>query len=222
MELRLFARILRRYWWLVIIPQLVAAVITIPGLLNQPPSVGGFATTVHYSAAQQPAAQPPRDGDFQDIWLASELTVNALTAWIQTASFRQEIAEQLTSDAHLAALGIAADNERSVGQLTLSHPDADQLTLIAAAALDVLQNRNQAYFPQVGDAPAAVTLLDTPVIVAVPPSLPNRFAPVIRIGLGLFAGLGLAFFAYYLDPFLRRREDLEALGLTVIATIPQD
>jgi hypothetical protein len=179
-----------RYWWLILIPPLIAAVITVPDLLNQTASGAGFAAVVHYSAAQQPAAQPPRDGDYQDIWLASELTVNALTAWVQTASFRQEVAAQLPPDVNMAALSIAADNERSVGQLELRHPDADQLALIAAAALDVLQTRNQVYFPQVGSAPAAVTLLDEPVIVPMPPSLPNRFAPLIRISLGLFVGMG--------------------------------
>jgi capsular polysaccharide biosynthesis protein len=40
--------------------------------------------------------------------------------------------------------------------------------------------------------------------------------------LGLFVGLGLAFLAYYLDATLRHQEDLEALGLTVIATLPRD
>ena len=222
MELRIIARILLRYWWLILIPPLIAAVITVPDLLNQTASGGGFAAVVHYSAAQQPAAQPPRDGDYQDIWLASELTVNALTAWVQTASFRQEVAAQLPPNVNMAALSIAADNERSVGQLELHHPDAEQLALIAAAALDVLQTRNQVYFPQVGSAPAAVTLLDEPVIVPMPPSLPNRFAPLIRIGLGLFVGIGLAFLAHYLDPTLRHRDELESLGLTVIATIPRN
>jgi capsular polysaccharide biosynthesis protein len=187
MELRTIVRILRRYWWLMLIPPLIAAAITVPDLL-----------------------------------LASELTVNALTAWVQTASFRQEVAAQLPPEVNITALGIAADNERSVGQLELRHPDSDHLAVIAAVALDVLQTRNQVYFPQVGSAPAAVTLLDEPVIVPIPPSLPNRFAPLIRIGLGLFVGLGLAFLAHYLDPTLRHHDELESLGLTVIATIPRN
>ena len=87
--------------------------------------------------AQQPNAQPPRDGDYQDIWLASELTVNALTAWVQTASFRQEVAAQLPPEVNITALGIAADNERSVGQLELRHPDSDHLAVIAAVALPI-------------------------------------------------------------------------------------
>ena len=91
---------------------------------------------------------------------------------------------------------------------------------IAQAAVEVLRSRNDAYFPQVGSAPAAVTVLDTPVVVAAPPPLTNRFAPFIRIGLGLIVGLALAFLAHYLDPTLRHREEVEALGLHVVGTLP--
>lgn len=223
MEIRLIARILLRYWWLILIPTAIASLVVLPGLLDQSAAAGGYTLVVRYSAAQQPDAQPPRDGDFQDIWLASELTVNALTAWVQTDSFRQEIGEILADDTmNLATLGIAADNQRSVGQLFLSHPDADQLTDMADAAIEVLKTRNRDYFPQVGSAPAAVTLLDTPLVIPAPPPLTNRFAPVIRIGLGLLAGLGLAFLAHYFDPTLRYREEVEALGLSVIGTLPRD
>jgi hypothetical protein len=60
------------------------------------------------------------------------------------------------------------------------------------------------------------------LIVPAPPPLTNRFAPLIRIALGLIIGLGLAFLAHYLDPSLRVREDLEALGLPVIGVLPRE
>jgi capsular polysaccharide biosynthesis protein len=221
MELKIIGRVLLRYWWLILVPTLVAAVFVLPELLNRSAVSGGYNTILRYSAAQEPAAQPPRDGDYQDIWLASELTVNALTAWVQTDSFRHEIAQLLARDLDLAPLSIAADNERSIGQLFLSHPDEAALQEIAAAAIEVLKTRNQVYFPQVGSAPAAVTLLDDPVINPVPPPLTNRFAPLIRIALGLIVGVALAFLAHYLDPSLRRREELEALGIPVIGSLPR-
>lgn len=225
MELVNIARILLRRWWLVLIPVIITAVWAAPSILNRSAVSGGFTTVINYSAAQQPEAMPPRDGDFQDIWLASELTVNALTAWVQTGSFRQEIALK-TAEQNLeidpAAIGISADNERSIGRLFLSWPDADQLAIITQAALDVLAERNLAYFPQMGSAPAAVTILDEPHIVPESPPLANRFAPFIRIGLGLLAGIGLAFLAHYLDPTLRRREDVEQLGVPVIASLPKE
>ena len=86
--------------------------------------------------------------------------------------------------------------------------------------IDVLQTQNQDYFPQLGEAPAFVTLLDDPHISAIPPSLPNRFAPFIKLALGIIAGLGLTFLVEYLDPRLHTRDELESLGMVVIVTIP--
>lgn len=222
MELRQIARVLVRYWWLVLIPPAVAAAITLPGALAHEAAGGGFTTVIHYSAAQVPEALPPRDGDFQDIWLASEYTVNALAAWTLTDGFRQELARLAGGRFDAGRLGIAADNARSVGQLFLSYPDADGLQAAIDAAVVVLQTRTIDYFPQVGSAPAAVTLLGQPVIAPAPPPLADRFGPVIRIGLGLLGGVALAFLAHYLDPTLRRREDVEALGLPVIAALPRE
>lgn len=221
MELRLIARILLRWWWLVVIPVAVVAVFTVPDMLSGPSSAGGYSTVLRYSAAQQPEALPPRDGDFQDVWLASEYTVNALTSWVQTSSFREEVAQAAAVDINQAALGITADNDRSVGQLFLSYPVADDLAVIADAALTVLQTRTDAYFPQMGSAPAVVTVLDEVVVTAAPPPLTNRFAPFLRLGIGLLAGLGLAFLAHYLDPYLRERRDVENLGLNVVAQLPR-
>lgn len=225
MELMQMIRIVLRRWWLVLIPVVIAGVWVAPDLLNRNVAAGGFSTLIRYSAAQEYDALPPRDGDLQDLWLASELTVNALTAWVQTESFRREVVTQtaaqgLQIDAN--ALGIAADNERSIGQLILAWPNSDELSVIANAAIAVLQNRSVDYFPQMGSTAPDVTILDAPQIVAAPPPLTNRFAPLIRIALGLLAGLGLTFLAHYLDPTLRRREDIETLGLPVLANLPKD
>jgi hypothetical protein len=225
MELILVLRILLRRWYLVLIPALVAAVIVLPELLNGDEAVsGGFTVTLRYSAAQELDAIPNRDGDFQDVWLASEFTVNAFTDWVRTGSFIAEIegaaaAQGVTVNPGL--LGVAADSSHSIGVLILSYPDAAILEASAQAAITVLQDRAQAYFPQLGAQPAQVTVLDTPQIVAAPPPIANRLAPFIRIGIGSFFGLVLAFLVEYLDPTLRRREQVEQLGLPVIAAIPK-
>ena len=222
MELKIILQILLRRWWLIALPTVLVALVVLPDALGGQSASGGYSTMLRYSAAQQPEALPPRDGDFQDIWLASEYTVNAMTSWALTESFRAEIAQAAPEvEINQTALGIAADNQRSVGQLFLSYPDAADLAIIAQAAIQVLQNRNQTYFPQMGREVALVTILDTPVITPAPPPLTNRFAPFIRVGLGLLAGISLALLAHYLDPTLRSREEVEQLGLNVIATLPR-
>lgn len=224
MELIQIVRVLLRRWWLILIPVVIVAVFVVPDLLRPSPATsGGYSTTVRYTAAQE-LDVPGRDGDYQDIWLASELTVNALTEWVRTTRFRQEVADFAAGrgvEFDPLALGIISDNQRSIGVLVLSWDDADQLSIIVNAAIEVMQTRAQDYFPQLEQQPARVTLLDEPVITAVPPSLPNRFAPFLRLAIGLGVGLVLAFLVEYLDRTLRRREEVEALGMRVIATIPR-
>jgi capsular polysaccharide biosynthesis protein len=84
-----------------------------------------------------------------------------------------------------------------------------------------MQTRSSEYFAQLGGEPANVTILDRSPVVPAPPPLTDRFAPFLRVGLGLLAGVGLAFLAHYLDPVVRRREEIETLGLPIIAAIPR-
>jgi capsular polysaccharide biosynthesis protein len=43
----------------------------------------------------------------------------------------------------------------------------------------------------------------------------------LKIGLGFAVGVALAFAAHYFDPFVREKEELEKLGLRVIAEVPK-
>jgi capsular polysaccharide biosynthesis protein len=223
---QLLPALLRR-WWLIAIPTLIAAAFALPALLrNEAPASGGFNTRFSYSAAQNLAAIPRTEGDYQDIWLSSELAVNAITDWITSSSFASEVSQYLatqgtTIDATALIGRFAADNERSVGQVFIGWASDTELVQIADAAIWVLQNRNAAYFAQLGGTPATVTLLDAPRIAPAPPPLTDRFGPIIRVGLGLLAGIALAITAHVLDPMLRRREDVESLGIPLISIIPR-
>ena len=91
MELRAIAQLLRRWWWLIVISTLIAGLAALPALSAATGSGGGYSTVLHFSAAQSPQEQLAPESDLQDVWLASELTVNALSAWARTESFRREI-----------------------------------------------------------------------------------------------------------------------------------
>lgn len=222
MEIVLLIRILRRRWWLIVIPVVIATLLVIPSFLDSGSAVsGGFTTAIRYSAAQE-FNLPERDGDYQDVWLASELTVNAFTDWIRSNRFRDEIQSNLEdSNLALEPLSIAADNARSVGVIYLSHPESDALASIANTVMFVLASRNQAYFPQLGGESAQVTILDEPVIASAPPPLTNRFAPLIRIAIAVFVGLFLAFAVEYMDPTIHHQDELDKLGLRTLASIPK-
>jgi capsular polysaccharide biosynthesis protein len=226
MELIRFFRVLRRRWWMILIPVLIVIVIVLPDLVrNGLATSAGYTTMFRYSAGQPPQNTVTYEDRSYFPWLSAELTVDALTAWVQSSSFAEEIAQKTAEqgvEIDPSGLRVAADNIQAVGQVFFTWPDEQQLQMIAQAAIEVLQTRTQVYFPQLEGQPLQVTILDTPRISPVPVSLINRFAPFVRIALGLLAGVGLAFLAEYLDPTLRYRDEVEALGLRVIATIPPE
>ena len=223
MEYKEIIRVLIRRWWLIVLPVVLSAVMSLPDLLRDGASVnGGFTTQIRYSASQQ-LNLPDRDGDYTDIWRASEYTVHAMTDWARSSSFRAEISSILgDGQAALDGLRIAADNVRSVGVIYMSHLNGETLGAIADAALLVLTNRSQSYFPQLEGEAAQVTILDQPAIVASPPALPSRFAPVLRLGVALLIGLALAVFAEFVDPTVYHQDDLRRLGMPLLASIPKE
>ena len=222
MELVGLIRILRRRWWLLLLPVVIVTLLVIPDFLGQGSAVsGGFNTAIRYSAAQE-FNLPERDGDYQDVWLASELTVNAFTDWVRSNSFRDELEHSLQDDdIAFNQLSIAADNARSVGVIYLSHPNQVALEAIANAVMSVLATQNQSYFPQLGGDPAQVTILDEPVILPAPPPLTNRFAPLIRIMIALILGVVMMFVAEYLDQTIHHPDDLKKLGIQSLGRIPR-
>jgi capsular polysaccharide biosynthesis protein len=229
MEVMQVLRVLLRRLPLVLIPVIIVALVALPDLLadvlpGQPDVQGGFVTVLRYTAAQVLDAIPERDGDYQDVWLASELTVNAFTEWVKSSEFALEVNELLLQQGEDVNTrgAFASDNERSVGVIEIRWGDEQTLRRIANATVEVLQTRSGDYFPQLGDVPARVALLDTPTISPAPPPLTNRLRPLLQLGVALLAGITLAFLAEYFDPVLRRREQVEGLNLPVVARIPRE
>ncbi len=216
-------RILFRRWWLIALPVVLGGVIAVPDLLNTAPSsAGGYTAQVRYSAAQR-LNLPQRDGDYTDVWQASEYTVDALTKWARSASFREEIRAQLDdAELSLGSLQIAADNARSIGVIYFSHSKSDALRTIVDAALIVLTSRSQTYLPQLGGEAAIVTILDPATVTPAPPALTSRLTPLIQLGIALLVGLALAFFAEYVDPTIYHQDDLRRMGMTLVGSIPSE
>ncbi len=227
MELRALWKVIVRRWWLIALPALVALAYAAYGYLQSPPR-GGYGTSIRFTAAapENPEMVTYKDARFYYYpWLSSELVVDALADWVRTGSFAQEVSTQLAADgveieAEAIQRSIGADNERSVMVLYLTWPDAAQLRAIAEAAIAVLRQRSADYFPQFGEGGVEVVALDTPRISPAPPPLSVRFQPLLRFGLGLAAGVALAFLVEYLDPTLRERSEVEALGIGVLAEVP--
>jgi capsular polysaccharide biosynthesis protein len=85
----------------------------------------------------------------------------------------------------------------------------------------VLKQDAPAYFGRLGLEQPQVTLFDGPGVSAVPPSLTERLDLPVRLLLALLAGIALAFLLNYLDDSIRGRQELEGMGIRVLAEVPR-
>jgi capsular polysaccharide biosynthesis protein len=159
-------------------------------------------------------------------WLASEYVVVNLPPWIGSDSFADEVSAVLNErgvgiDDDLKGAFIA-DGSRSILTLYVVWDDPVEVRQIAEAAITVLQTRSQTAWPQAAAEPMQVVPFDEVEVSELAPPITTRIAPLIRILVGLAAGVGLAVLAEYLDDSLRSRADVEALGLPVLAEIPPE
>jgi hypothetical protein len=231
MELIALWKVIKRRWWLIGLPAAVVFVLTLPALaavVNPPVS---YEVRVRLTAAAplSGAADTVPDTIYEDatyvVWLASEYVAVNLPHWITSDSFALEVAQILSGrglDIPVADLAgvFAADSYRSIVTLYVRWDDVDQTGPIAEAAIEALRERNAEYFPQFAVAPARVVPLDSLEVREIPPPLTARIGPLLRLALGLAAGVGLAGLAEFLDRSLRTRDDVEVLGLEVLGEIP--
>jgi capsular polysaccharide biosynthesis protein len=223
MDLRLYLTLLRRWWWLALLPALIIGGLGLATYRRPPVTYG---TTIRFTASLPPSFQGQGFDPTYYSWLTSEYIVGGLSDWVRTGAFAQAVSEELAArGTPLPASGIqgalASDYVRSQLLLFVNTGDPDQTRAIAEAAVTVLQTRSAEAFPQLGGLDASVTALDSPNVGASAPGLRAMLDLPIRLGLGLAVGVALAFLAHYLDPFVRSRQDIEAIGLNVIGEIPK-
>jgi len=220
MELRMLLTILFRRWWLVIVPPILVGIIT---LFTYRAPAATYATTLRFSVgySPEPAVTSLYDRRYP-AWLTSEYIAGGLSDWAKTGDFAQAVAASTGKSITAAEVAgsITSDHLRSIVVLYLNGDDPDKLTAIGEAAIKVLQTRNNIVFPQNGEG-ATVTALDPVSIGVAPPSLRARLDIPIRLALGLALGIALAFIAHYLDPRIRDRSEVEALGLNIVGEIPK-
>jgi capsular polysaccharide biosynthesis protein len=220
MELRTLLKILKRYWYLVVLPPILVGVFT---LITYRAPAASYTSTLRFSVGYAPEQQTMSLYDRKyPAWLTSEYIAGGLSDWAKTGDFAQAVADVAGGEitAGEVAGSLVSDHLRSIVVLYLNGGDPDRLTAIGSAAITVLQIRNNVIFPQNGEG-AVVTALDGVVVAPATPSLRTRLDIPIRFALGLALGVVLAFLVWYFDPRLRDRADAEAIGLNIIAEIPK-
>jgi len=223
MELRDYWKIFVRRWWLVVTPLLVVLAYTVA--TYRPPSTV-YQVVMRFAAGTSPAGLS-LDYDRYYPWLASEYIANGLADVAETGAFAAAVAERLETEEQAISAGavqgaIVTDNAQSILVIYLTWPDPQQARTVARAVADELVDNSAAYYPQLENVQPAVRLVDEPAPCPLPPSLRAQLlGPAVRLGLAAAVGVALALTWHYLDPTVREAEELESMGLPVVARIPR-
>ena len=232
MELRTYWRIIKRRWWLAVLPALVVVAHTWI-TFEKPPTL--YQAHVNFTAGLPPefkADDYTYDGYYA--WLTSEFIANGLADVVRRERFAAAVSARLDAQGIKMPDGapipsgaiqgaIASDNVQSLFVIYVTWGDPDTLLAMTAAVASELTEHAGHYFPQLQDVPVApVRQVDAPVPAAQPPSLRAQLTgPAVRVALGLTVGLALVFLLHYLDPTLHDRTELEGMGYEVLGEIPR-
>ncbi|MCS7054669.1 MAG: hypothetical protein NZM18_00610 [Thermoflexales bacterium] len=220
-----YARILLRRWWLVLLPAALVLAITV---VTTRPAAPIYVVTMSFAVGLPP--EPLRaqvyNYDRHYNWLASEYVTQGFSLIIGKGVFADNVAKRLAQrdvvlPAPLAG-AIRSEYRSSVMVVYVSWPDPTQATQIAQAVVDELNENYEAYWPQLkGAGTSPVRLMDPIVPVPTAAPLRDRFDLPMRMLVGLLAGAALVLLWHHLDPVIRERRQVERMGLSVIAEIPE-
>lgn len=222
MELVRYWRIIKRRWWLVAV--LLAVVLAAyPLSASRPPA--SYSASMRFAVGLQPE---PRSGayytyDYYYTWLTAEYLVDDLSEVVRSNVFAQDVA----TTSGVAVPPGAIQGATSAGKLhriltvQITWGNADELERIANAVVQVMTERGDTYFAQLGTDSAVVSVIDPPSIGQVGASLRQRLDLPLRLILALLAGVALTFLLDYLDDTVRDRADLAQLSLPILGEIPR-
>jgi capsular polysaccharide biosynthesis protein len=223
---------LRQYWHIVWkriwIPALLFAVVLVVSLALRRP------TPPLYQATGRVLVDVPPLGAVEGMGFDPRLTAPQATEYL-VDDFTQFVSSQAVADAvsqRLADQGIqvppgiiqsstASEQIHRAVTIRVVWNDPDEALRIMSATVEVLQQETPAYFGRLGLEQPQVTLFDGPGVGPVPLSLTKRLDLPVRLLLALLAGVALAFFLNYLDDSIRGRQELESMGIRVLAEVPK-
>lgn len=224
MELKVYWKWFKRRWWLMVVPAVVVLLFTVFTYQPPPPA---HNVGVRFIVGQLPTdAAALEDEERLANWQTSEYVVNGITDWVRGMRFAEQVSQKLAEESLNVSAGaimgsIAADNVRSMMTLSMSYGDAATLEKMVRAAIEVLETQNGEAIPQLTNSPAILSQLDEPVVNSISPGIRQQLEILVRVMVGLSAGIALALLVEYLDPTLHDRDELQKLNLPILGEIPK-
>jgi capsular polysaccharide biosynthesis protein len=221
MELIRYWHIVRKRWWLIVA---LVAIVGVASLLtyewSTPPR---FTASLRFNVGIEPV--PPVGADYVynplDTWRSAEYLMDDLASAVRGAEYARRVAARLEGEEVNLAGAFGAATEFRVLTVSVLWGDADQLARIVNAAAEVLAQEGGELVGPLGDAGPVLRLIDPPAVRPVGPSLAEKLELPIRLGLAVLAGVAGAFLLDYLDVSVRSGDELEEMGIAVLARIPR-
>jgi len=227
MELRTYFCILKRWWW---IPAGLVALTLLFSLVTLKPWQARPTTYVmgmSFSVGVEPQQLPDEftyDGYYTA--LSSEYLIDDFSAIVKGSEFAAAVSQRLAGEGIQVAPG-QIQGSTQTGKLhriltvTITDGDPERLQKIADAVAATMTEDADKFMPRLLEDQGRVYLVDRGGVAAIGPSLKQRLDLPLRLVLALLAGVGLVFLMEYLMPRVQTRQDLEALGVSVLAEIPR-
>lgn len=231
MELREYASIVRRRWWLPAAITLVALIAsTAVGLRG----AAAYHTDIRLAVSTIPTTDPNLERYYDPVYysnLDSEYLADDLSEFLHSEAFSNEVSRELgqaTNNINIPAATIfnatrSKKTHRFI-DITITTATAQEGQQIADSIGRILSDPNHlAMYLR------ALTAYNTHLSIVTPPdthranSVPGLLSEIgLRTLIGLIIGLGLAFLVDYVDPSIRTRGEAESLlGLPVVGAIPR-
>ncbi len=222
---------LRQYWHIVWkriwIPVLLLGVVLVVSLALHRPSPPSFQASARMLVDVPPLEAVEGMGFDPRLTApqATEYLVDDFSLFVSSQTVAQAVSQRLAGQGIQVPPGIiqsstASEKVHRVITVRATWSDPDGALAIVKAAVEVLRQESPAYFGRLGLEEPQVALFDGPDVSPIPPSLTQRLDLPVRLLLALVAGVALCFLLDYLDDSIRGREELEGLGIPVLAEIP--
>ena len=227
MELRQYWRIVRRRIWIPLVLVLVVAGISVFTAKTPTPSYTASLRFVVSVEPERVEGQFNYDGYYAGV--SSEFIADDLSEIVRSQAFTEDVNRRLSQMG--SALQIApgalsgatfADKHHRILQITITWPNPDELQELGEAIAQAVKEDSPKYIKQFSTFGSVITIIDRPTVATqIPPSLTQKLDLPLRLILALLAGIGLTFLLHYLDASVQNAEELEALGIPVLAEIPK-
>jgi capsular polysaccharide biosynthesis protein len=234
-EIGHYLEVVRRRWWLVAIPTLVAFLIA--GLVAYR-GASAYKATVRVAvstplpehctnrAAPAPSGLPTAFYDCNYYaWLTSEYLADDLSELVRSRSFAEDIGAVMGEKIDPRSISDVMRTRKThrVISITVTANTFDRAQRIGDAIVQVLGTQPGKYLAQLATQQGQIVVIDPAETQRGDGAGAVALDIALKTLLGLLFGLALVFALDYLDPTVRDARDAErTLGLPILGEIPSD